>query len=98
MYNEKQEAIAVSLIIQDVSQQKHIEAERARVFEKALANKNPITGRLPMCSSCKAVRDDKGSWNQIEAFLLMHTEVNLTHGLCPFCAEKLYADYSEDKC
>jgi len=49
-----------------------------------------LKGFLPICASCKKIRDDKGYWNQIESYLRDHSEVEFSHGICPDCVEKLY--------
>ena len=49
-----------------------------------------LSGLLPICASCKKIRDDRGYWNQIENFLLDHSDATFSHGICPECAEKLY--------
>jgi ligand-binding sensor protein len=49
-----------------------------------------LAGLLPICSSCKKIRDDRGYWNQIEIYLATHSDTMFSHGICPDCAEKLY--------
>jgi hypothetical protein len=51
-----------------------------------------LSGYLPICASCKKIRDDKGYWNQVEAYISEHSEIEFSHGLCPDCAKKLYPD------
>ena len=51
-----------------------------------------LSGMLPICSCCKKIRDDKGYWQQIEAYIRRHSEADFTHGICPECAKKLYPD------
>ncbi len=51
-----------------------------------------LRGLLPICSSCKSVRDDQGYWHSIEKYIDSHSEALLSHGLCDGCAEKLYGD------
>ena len=51
-----------------------------------------LTGLLPICASCKKIRDDKGYWNQIETYISEHSKAMFSHGLCPDCMEKLYGD------
>jgi len=75
-----------------------VRAEQARdqtieELRRALSEVRTLRGMLPICSSCKRVRDDKGYWNAIEQYLAEHTEAELTHGICPDCAAKLYPDY-----
>lgn len=49
-----------------------------------------LSGMLPICASCKKIRDDKGYWNQIETYIKAHSDAKFTHGICPECSEKLY--------
>lgn len=51
-----------------------------------------VSGLLPICASCKNIRDDKGYWNQIESYLQKHSDAEFSHGICPDCMEKLYGD------
>ena len=51
-----------------------------------------LRGILPICSSCKKIRDDTGYWNQIENYIHDHSEAHFTHGICPDCTKKLYPD------
>ncbi len=60
--------------------------------EKALQEIKILSGFLPICSSCKKIRDDQGYWNQIEAYIRAHSEAEFSHGICPECTIKLYPD------
>lgn len=51
-----------------------------------------ITGFIPICANCKKIRDDKGSWNQMEAYLGKHADMEFSHGICPECMRKAYPD------
>jgi hypothetical protein len=66
-------------------------------LQDALFNVNQLSGLLPICAYCKKIRDDKGYWNQIEAYLQKHTEAEFSHGICPDCEKKLYADLDKRK-
>jgi HAMP domain-containing protein len=66
--------------------------ERTRDLKDALEKVQVLTGMLPICSSCKKIRDDKGYWQQVEQFVSMHTGAQFSHGLCPECANALYGD------
>ncbi len=74
------------------------EEQNARLEEKnvqledALANVKTLSGLLPICSKCKKIRDDKGYWNQIDAYIESHSETRFSHGLCQECADALYGD------
>ena len=61
-------------------------------LHQALAEVNTLGRLLPICGNCKSVRDDKGYWNQIEAYLKEHAHTAVTHGLCPKCAVKALED------
>jgi uncharacterized membrane protein YccC len=79
---------------------KRAEEERERLIRElqdALENIKTLRGLLPICSSCKKIRDDHGYWNQLETYIGAHTDAEFTHGLCPECIQKLYPDYSERK-
>lgn len=52
-----------------------------------------LEGLLPICASCKSIRDDKGYWNRLEKYIQEHSEADFTHSFCPDCIKKLYPDY-----
>lgn len=75
-------------------------AEITRTNEElkhALEEVKTLSGLLPICASCKKVRDDRGYWQQIESFISEHSDAQFSHGLCPHCAEQLYPDYYNKK-
>lgn len=49
-----------------------------------------LSGMLPICSSCKKIRDDEGYWNVLERYIMDHSEAEFTHGICPDCMLELY--------
>jgi len=61
-------------------------------LQKALVEVETLSGLLPICASCKKIRDDQGYWNQIEVFLQQHSNARFSHGICPECEKKLYGD------
>jgi hypothetical protein len=61
-------------------------------LHKALEEVKTLSGFFPICASCKRIRDDKGYWNQIEAYISEHSEAKFSHGICPECTKKLYPD------
>jgi len=63
-----------------------------RELQKALDTIKTLHGILPICSSCKKIRDDKGAWQHLEAYISQHTDAEFTHGLCADCAQKMYPD------
>lgn len=62
-------------------------------LEKALAEIRTLKGLIPICSSCKKIRDDEGYWNQLEIYISDRTDAVFSHGICPDCAKRLYPDY-----
>jgi PAS domain S-box-containing protein len=68
-----------------------------RDLQFALDNVKTLQGLIPICSSCKKIRDDKGYWNQVEEYIIGHTDATFTHGICPDCAQKLYGDLHKRK-
>jgi PAS domain-containing protein len=82
----------------DITDRKVVEREREeliRQLEKALGEVKTLSGMLPICSSCKKVRDDRGYWNQIEQYISQRSEAHFSHSLCPDCAEQLYPGLAE---
>ena len=61
-------------------------------LRKALGQVKTLSGLLPICASCKKIRDDKGYWNQIESYIRNHSEADFTHSICPQCSKKLYPE------
>jgi PAS domain S-box-containing protein len=66
-----------------------LEQERNRL-QKALDEVKTLRGIIPICSSCKQIRDDKGYWRQVERYISDHIDAEFTHGICPECMKKLY--------
>ena len=82
--------------IADITARKQAEQERERLVaerEKALEEIKILGGLLPICMSCKKIRDDTGYWNQIETYIRSHSQAEFSHSLCPECAHKLYPEY-----
>jgi hypothetical protein len=61
-------------------------------LQEALAKIRTLKGLIPICASCKKVRDDKGYWQQVEVYIRDHSEAEFTHGICPDCFQRLYPD------
>lgn len=68
-----------------------LNASYVKMWE-ALTKVKMLSGMLPICASCKKIRDDKGYWKQIEAYIRDHSEAEFTHGICPDCASKALAE------
>lgn len=68
--------------------------EELRTKEKEVKK---LKGLLPICASCKEIRDDQGYWHQIESYIRDHSEAEFSHGICPKCIKKLYPEYSTEE-
>ncbi|MDC7231895.1 MAG: transporter substrate-binding domain-containing protein [Spirochaetales bacterium] len=76
------------LLRQEIENRKKTETELKAAFEDI----KTLNGLLPICSHCKNIRDDKGYWNKLEAYLEEHTDASFSHSLCPRCARELYGN------
>lgn len=86
-------------ICADVTERRKAEDEREHLIgelQKALAEVKQLSGLLPICASCKRVRDDTGYWNQIDVYIRSHADVQFSHGICPECMARLYPDVEAD--
>jgi PAS domain S-box-containing protein len=98
MRNAQGERIGFRGVTRDVTEKKRAEEEREKLvrdLQKALSEVKKLSGFLPICASCKKIRDDKGYWTQIEAYIRDHSEAEFSHGICPDCKKKLYGDFLE---
>jgi HAMP domain-containing protein len=80
----------------EITERNRIEQERERLItelQEALKKVKTLRGLLPICASCKKIRDDKGYWNQLEAFIRDRSDAEFSHAICPDCACKLYPDF-----
>jgi CheY-like chemotaxis protein len=66
-------------------------------LEDALLQVRKLSGLLPICASCKKIRDKEGGWQQIEDYISDHSEADFSHSICPQCARKLYPELNLDK-
>ncbi|MBI5464154.1 MAG: PAS domain S-box protein, partial [Ignavibacteriales bacterium] len=96
--NDLGQSIALVGISEDITQRKKVEQERERLvreLQDALASIRALSGMLPICANCKKIRDDKGYWNQIEKYIMEHSEALFSHGICPDCMKELYPGYGQ---
>ena len=70
-------------------------AGRIKELEDALSEVKRLQGLLPICSYCKKVRNEANYWQQVESYLASHTEVQLTHGVCPDCYDRMMKELDE---
>jgi PAS domain S-box-containing protein len=82
------------------AERKQAEEERERLIlelREALSKVKTLSGLLPICASCKKIRNDKGYWEQMEVYIRDHSEADFSHSICPECAERLYPEYHTKK-
>jgi PAS domain S-box-containing protein len=80
----------------DITEHKHTEKEREKLItelQDALADVKLLSGLVPICASCKKIRDDQGYWTQIESYIQDRSDAKFSHSICPDCATKLYPQY-----
>jgi len=91
--------VAYDGLIIDITNLEHATEEKDRqinVLSSALVMVKSLHSLLPICSSCKKIRDDKGYWQQLETYFAGHySAIAFTHGICPDCAKALYPQYHE---
>jgi PAS domain S-box-containing protein len=84
---------ALLAIVSDVTERKQMAAERERIIaelKEALANVKTLRGLIPICASCKKIRDDQGYWSQVEVYVRDRSDAQFSHGICPDCRKKIY--------
>jgi len=80
------------ILNQHIAQQRRDEAEKDSLIAElhtALDEVKTLRGIVPICASCKKIRDDNGYWHQVEVYVSAHSEALFSHGSCPECTEKL---------
>lgn len=79
----------------DITEKKEAALEREHLIRELKESQETVqalNGMLPICSTCKKIRDDEGYWNRLEEYIQSHSEALFTHSLCPDCIEDLYGD------
>ncbi len=90
------QAVARIKRAEDALRQKKREQQKLIMeLQEALTEIRTLKGFIPICASCKKIRDDEGYWNQLEAYISKHTDAIFTHSICPQCAEKYRAEIEE---
>lgn len=87
------EPAAHLLVVRDITSRKRVEQEREALIadlSQALGRIRTLEGLLPICATCKKIRDDGGTWKPLEAYFESHTDVEFTHGICPDCSRDFF--------
>jgi len=94
----RQQLIGSMLLFKNITQRKKAEMELEETvlrLEKALEDVKILSGLLPICASCKKIRDDQGYWNDVEKYIVKHSGVIFSHSICPDCLQKYYPEVYE---
>jgi PAS domain S-box-containing protein len=85
--------------ILDITERKRMEQEKANLIielQKSLSEIKQLSRILPICASCKKIRDDEGYWKEVETYISDHSEAQFSHGICPDCIRKLYPEIADE--
>ena len=96
--NAAGEIMGASSIAHDISRQKQAEFERQQLMQSlvtAAQRVRTLTGLLPICATCKRIRDDQGYWQQVETYIANHSLATFSHDICPECAEEFERQHRE---
>ncbi len=93
--NELRSAIEIAIVKHDAAKERE---SLIAQLQKALEEVKTLSGLLPICASCKKIRnDDDNSWQQIEDYIASHSDADFTHGICPECAHRLYPELYQNQ-
>jgi len=87
---------AVASLVGQTLRRKALEDEKIQLYKDLQKNyEKVLSGFIPICASCKSIRDGDGAWHQIETYVQKRTEAKFSHGICPVCIKKLYPHFKE---
>jgi len=87
------EVVSAMCSSKEITERRRMEAqlqERLAELEDALAHVRRLQGIIPICAHCRRVRSDPETWQQVEAYVAEHSQVQFSHGICPACLELHY--------
>jgi len=86
---------AHKLLEKEIDERKEIEKQREKLIsqlQESLGKIKTLSGLIPICASCKKIRNDQGYYEQVEKYIETHTDAQFSHGLCSDCSDELYGD------
>lgn len=96
IYNESGELLAAIETLQDITEIKNDEEEKIDLINRLksdFVNRESLKGFIPICSSCKNIRNSDGEWITLEKYFDDKMDIRFNHGICPKCAQKLYPEF-----
>ncbi len=87
------------VILNNITERRQAEQEKTELISElqcSMAEIKKLSGFIPICSSCKKIRDDKGYWQQVEQYVSERSEAQFSHGICPDCMKKLYPEFADE--
>ena len=96
--NRKGDIQGIIMIARDLSIRTELEKNRDKLLNElqaAMGTIKQLTGLLPICSQCKRIRNEDGTWQDIEVYVHDHSEADFTHGICPDCVRRMYPDIAD---
>ena len=100
VFGDDGEVSKIAIFAQDITKRKQEQEEREKLISElrdALSKIKTLSGFLPICSSCKKIRNDKGYWEQIEVYIRENSDAEFSHSICPECAARLYPELFSKK-
>ncbi len=97
IFKENDKHTVILMSVEDITDEKEIRKEEGNFvmeLQSSLDCINSMKGLLPLCASCKNIRDDNGYWYRIEAYIESHSQAEFTHSICPECLQKDFPEYS----
>ncbi|HOV24420.1 MAG TPA: PAS domain S-box protein [Candidatus Marinimicrobia bacterium] len=95
VYDDKNIIVGIRSTIQEITEFKKVQQERDQLMNElsdALRRIQTLSGLVPICASCKKIRDDQGYWRDVEAYVAKHSGAEFSNGICPDCMKKLYPE------
>lgn len=87
---------AVASLVGQTLRRKALEDDKIQLY-KDLQKKyeKVLSGFIPICASCKRIRDEDGAWHPVETYVQKRTEAKFSHGICPVCIKRLYPHFKD---
>jgi PAS domain S-box-containing protein len=93
--DSQKKTVGIIESFEDITERQKLEEENEHLIsdlQESLKKVKLLSGLLPICASCKSIKDDKGRWSKVETYIANHSEATCSHGICPECAERLYPE------